>query len=82
MPIFKYTCPKCENSQDLLVAKDEKDEQKCSSCDVLMVRKFPTPNIPRDKSPYDLLDGPAATRASGNPARQGRGRGKAKWRDK
>jgi len=82
MIVFDYLCPSCMSTDERFVSKSEQDAQMCGVCEVEMIRKFPTPFIPRNQTPYDLLDGPAATRASGNPARQGRGRGKAKWRDK
>lgn len=82
MPVYDYLCPSCMSEDERFVSRRDKDEQMCTVCTVTLIRKFPAPYIPRDQSPYDLLDGPAATRASGNPARDGRGRGRAKWRDK
>lgn len=82
MKVFDYLCPSCMSEEERFVSKDEQDAQMCEVCEVEMIRKFPTPFIPRNKTPYDLLDSPDATRASGMPARVGRGRGRAKWRDK
>lgn len=82
MKVFDYLCPSCMSEEERFVSKSEQDTQMCEVCEVEMIRKFPLSNVLRNKSPYDLLDGPAATRASGNDARKGRGRGKAQWRDK
>lgn len=41
MPIYAYTCDKCNKSEDRLVRLSQKDSQICEDCQSEMHEEFP-----------------------------------------
>jgi putative FmdB family regulatory protein len=43
MPVYRYECPVCDLSQELIVPVDRRDSQVCLKCGTVLTRKLDAP---------------------------------------
>lgn len=43
MPMYEYSCPKCQQTWDDIVSFESRDDQKCPACDSQGERKVSAP---------------------------------------